>query len=239
MKRLWWIGLSLVGGAAALLATSATLRAADHRDAPAVRMEANISADINDVYTWMSSDASKLNLVMTVSPFAEDGAQFSDAVQYVFHVNSMAAFGGAATETLVMCTFDADQVISCWAGDDEYVTGDASAAEGVASESGALKVFAGPRNDPFFFNLNGFVNAVDTVKGVAGKLSFDEEGCPDVDPGTSSVVVDMLQTEPNGDPAVDDFAGANTLAIVVELDKTVVNGGGDIVGVWASTNVAE
>ena len=52
---------------------------------------------------------------------------------------------------------------------------------------------------------------------------------------TSNTLVTQLQTTSAGDPAVDSFLGVNTGALVIELDKTLVNSGGDILGVWAST----
>ena len=67
--------------------------AADHRDGPGVR--ADIAADINDVFAWMSPDAARVYLVMTVFPFATAEARFSDSVQYVFHTSSASAFGAA------------------------------------------------------------------------------------------------------------------------------------------------
>jgi Domain of unknown function (DUF4331) len=238
MKRVLAIGLGLGGAAAALVAVTSMTRAADHRDAPDVQVAANIAADINDVYAWMTEDATKLNLAMTVFPAADDGAQFSDAVQYVFHVNSSKGFGMAQTETLIMCTFAADQTLQCWAGD-EYVTGDASAEKGLTSESGALKVFAGLRDDPFFFNLDGFNAAADIVRGAGAIPDADEDGCPDVPGDVAGQIVTQLGTAPKGGKAIDFFAGLNTLAIVVQIDKELVTGGGPTLAVWGSTNAAK
>ncbi|TMA23646.1 MAG: DUF4331 domain-containing protein, partial [Deltaproteobacteria bacterium] len=73
----------------------------------------------------------------------------------MFHTSSLSAFGSAAGSTQdIVCTFDAAQKLSCWAGN-EYVSGDASNPAGLASGSGKLRVFAGLRDDPFFFNLHG------------------------------------------------------------------------------------
>lgn len=239
MKKITWGALAAGGlGAAALLAAQSSSRAADHLDSPVVQMAANSNADINDLYAWMSDDASKLNLVMTVEPFATSGAMFSDAVQYVFHVHSASAYGAADTETTIVCTFAADQTVQCWAGDDEYVRGDASATAGISSDSGDLRVFAGLRDDPFFFNLSGFQETVSIVEGAASGLTFDADGCPELDQGTSDALVTQLMTEPGGGDAVDDFAGASVLALVVQVDAELVTPGGPIAGVWASTRAA-
>ncbi len=223
----------MVGGAC--LATAVIhprlAHSADHLDAPATKAEA--AADINDVYTF--TDSTNAVFAMTVSPAAAAGAKFSDAVQYVLHTQSAAAFGGGSNDVNVICTFNAAQVAQCWAGG-EYATGDASSATGISSASGKLKVFAGLRADPFFFNLAGFKNAVSTVKGAASSLKFDA-GCPQLTGETATVLANQLKTNPDGGGAPEDFfKNLNTLAIVAQIDLALVTKGGPVVSVWASTN---
>lgn len=224
----------LIGLALGALLVPAAGFAADHIDSPAAVAEP--AADITDLFAWMSADAAKVNLVLDVTPFAGADSKFSDAVQYVFHVNSSTGYGEAQTETLILCQFNAAGAIACWAGADEYLAGDASAEAGLSSDSGALKVFAGLRNDPFFMEFTGFTQAVETVIAAASGLEFDDQGCPAVDEATSGVLVGQLQSGADGAPASDTFAGANVLAIVVQVDKAVVTAGGPILSVWASTN---
>ena len=226
----------LIGLAIGALLMPAISLAADHIDSPAA--VADPAADITDLFAWMSSDASKVNLVLNVSPFAGTESQFSDAVQYAFHVNSSAGYGEAQTETLIVCEFDAAGTVECWAGADEYVTGDASAEAGIATESGALKVFAGLRNDPFFMENTGFNTAVSTVIGAASSLTFDEQGCPALDEATSNLLVGQLQSGADGAAATDTFAGSNVLSLVVQVDKSLVNSGGPLLSVWGSTHSA-
>ena len=142
----------------------------------------------------------------------------------------------ASTEVRIICGFDAQQTISCWAGDSEYVTGKADSAQGITSTSGKLKVFAGLRNDPFFFNVAGFAATVGQVKSAAPTLTFDPAGCPKLDMGTSNALVTQLRTDQGGGQAKDFFAGTNTLAIVVQVDKALVTPGGPILGLWGSTH---
>jgi hypothetical protein len=220
--------LLLMSGGAAL--------AADHLDAPGT--QADPAADINDLYAWMSADGSALNLVMTVFPAATDTSMFSDSVQYVFHLNSSQAYGEAATPMDIICTFDAAQTIQCWIGGGDYVTGDASDTAGILSEGGDVRVFAGLRDDPFYFNLEGFNETIAAVVDAAGGLTFDAAGCPALDAATSGVLVGQLQTAAGGGTAVDFFAPLNTLAIVMSIPTTMINGGGDILGVSASTRMA-
>jgi hypothetical protein len=231
--RLKALGLSAL---AVILFAAPLALAADHQDGPAAT--ADPSADITDVFAWMSPDASMVNLVMDVFPFATGTPLFSNTVQYVFHTSSRPSFGMASAASVnVICTFDTGQTISCWAGA-EYVTGDASSATGLTSASGKLKVFAGLRNDPFFFNLDGFKATVADVTAAKGSLGFDTHGCPALDAPTVTALVTQLATAPDGGAPQNHFLGANLLAIVVQVDKSILTSGGPLVSVWAATHVA-
>jgi hypothetical protein len=228
--------LAVLGAGALMLATAA--RAADHTDGPAASRDP--AADITDVLAWMSPDAGDVYLAMNLVRNATPASRFSDQVQYVFHTTSQTAYGAPpAAEINVICTFNEDQSIQCWAGDEEYVTGDASTPAGIRSDSGKLRVFAGLRQDPFFFNLRGFQAVGAAVAGAieGGGLSADAAGCPALDEATASALVTQLQTAPGGGPAVDDFLSLNVLSIVVAVDKAVLAATDhSIIGVWASTN---
>lgn len=232
-----WMVVVAGAGLATAVIHPRLARSADHLDAP---NQMDPAADINDVYTFL--DGANAVFAMTVYPAASDTAKFSDAVQYVMHTTSGASFGMAGNDYNIICTFDAAQAISCWAGTDEYVTGNPSAAAGLSSKSGKLKVFAGRRGDPFFFNLAGFRNTDKFVTDNAGALTFDDAGCPNTGaPGTgigSTVLQPKLKGDPDGGTgaAVDFFEKLNTLAIVVSIDKSLVTKGGQYVSVWASTH---
>jgi len=231
---------SLIVGASVLASGAVIgigLRAADHKDGPAAT--ADPSADITDVYAWMSSDKTKVNLVMDVYPNAPAAAMFSDQVLYAFHLNSAATFGGTATETKIICGFDTAQKITCWVGGTETVTGDASATTGISSTSGKTKVFAGLRDDPFFFNLTGFkATAADVIAAATapGGLPSDTAGCPMLDSTTAGTLVDQLKHGPNGADPGNDFAGQNVQSIVIQVDTAMVTPGGKFLGIWASTH---
>ena len=220
------------------MAYAARTWAADHRDGPGVR--ADPAADINDVFAWMGPTADRVYLAMTVFPFATAEARFSDSAQYIFHTASGPAFGQInPQEVNLICTFNTAQEITCRAGNTTTsVSGDASNPAGLMSSDGRLRVFAGLRNDPFFFNLNGFQRTARIVAGAAGGLTFDPAGCPAVDQATSQTLVQQLQTEPDGSPATDEFKGANGLALVLSVDKSLLTANGPILAVWGSTNRA-
>ncbi len=127
-------------------------------------------------------DGNNLVLVMDVVPFADTSSKFSDQVQYVFHTQSGASLTAlTGAEVDIICSFDAAQKISCWAGDQDYVTGDASQTAGLDGMKGKFKVFAGLRDDPFFFNLDGFTDTVAAVEAAAPSLTPNAAGCPAVE----------------------------------------------------------
>ena len=53
---------------------------------------------------------------------------------------------------------------------------------------------------------------------------------------TSQALVGQLSTEPGGAAAMDDFQGGSVASLVIQLDKSILSGSGDIVAVWASTH---
>jgi hypothetical protein len=222
--------LAVLAGVACVVGYSASALSADHQDAPGT-MNAP-TADINDVFSWM--DGSNVVLAMTVYPAAPTGALFDDHVQYVIHTASGTAFGATSSNVDIIATFDTTQKISLWVGTTEFVTGDASLTSGLESPDGKVKVFAGLRADPFFFNLDGFKAAAADVAAATG-LTANEAGCPMLPSATASALVAQLGTAPDGGAAQDHFATFNGLAIVVELDKSLVTAGGPMMSVWAGT----
>jgi len=220
----------------------ATAFAADHRDGDAVQEADNIPADINDVFAFVAND--KVVLGMTVFPAADATSKFSDAVVYVFHVNKHAAFLGAAQgSTDVLCTFDADQTAHCWIGDPdaetqegEYIEGDASDTAGIDGAFGKARLFAGLRADPFYFGLNEFNTARNTVKGAFGSLSLNGNGCPILDGQTASVLRGQLQSS----AVLNFFKDLNGLAIIIEADKDLfTDTDNQTLSVFASTHVKQ
>jgi len=238
----------LLPGALALVAMSASpfAFAADHLDAPGVMMTGgDPSIDITDVYTW--NDGSNVVLIMDVFPLATTSSKFSNTIKYAFHTESTAKYGMAGTAKDVVCTFDATQKISCWvttpgaATADDYVTGDASATLGIKSASGKITVHTGLHDDPFFFNLQGFKDAVADVDAAetASALTFDPAGCPNTAGAVSAKLVNDVTHTSTNTPTMapqDFFAGKNVLAIVMTVDKSLLTTGGPLVAVWGSTN---
>lgn len=231
--------LLLNGGAALIASTSFIawpLMAADHVDSP--QATANPTADIDDVFAWMSPDTNNVNLVMTIGRDVGPNFQFSDAVEYIFRVRSrsgLLASEGIVT-TDVRCTFTVSQQVTCTAGDASIQASAAVAGSEAGANNGQLRVFAGQRNDPFFFNLSGFRATAETVTMAAGDLNFDDAGCPLLDSATSNALVTQLQSEPDGSAGQDDFEGFNVQALVLQVNTNLLNAGGSILGVSGFTN---
>jgi hypothetical protein len=248
LKKLAFLGGVFGLGIGALLVAHST-QAADHLDSPSTT--ANPMADITDVYAWNTADAMKVNLVMAISPGDPGTRMFGPSVQYVFHVSSTSGVADTnRTETKVICTFADDTHVQCWVGDKDYVAGDPSGTDGVTSTDGKLKVWAGRRADPFFFNLNGFEDTVATVLQAAATPGFstDGAGCPTI-PAVTGAGLRAKLTEgargsnthaPCSGSSANCFEDLNVLAIVVQVDKALLNEGSNkVLAVWGSTHAAQ
>ena len=234
MKRMTWLKGAL---ALSVLSAASWAMAADHIDAPGAI--ADPTADITDLYTW--TDQGNVVFALNVTPFAMAGvAKFSDKVQYVIHTESSKTYGKPGEKVDIIVTFDATQKASVWIGDTDYVSGDASdAMKGLTSANGKFKVFTGLRDDPFFFNLDGFKETVKAVDAAvaANLLTFDPAGCPALTAQTSMGLINQLKSGVGGVAATDTFGGKNVLSIVLSVDKKLLTAGGPIMAAWASTNV--
>lgn len=250
-------------GAVALSQAPLTSYASDHLDGATIAMTANRMADVNDLYAWMTTDAAKVNLALTFSP-ADDGTRsFGPSVVYAFHLTSRSMYGVPGMESKIICKFASDTEGECWvtnpSGDTvDYVKGDFSDTAGKTSGSGKFRVFAGRRSDPFFFNFGGFAtarlgaelkcnNSATTPGACPGVLHTDAAGCLDqldavTAGGLRAAIANPPSTNnPAGTPCamgqVDCFKNFNVMAIVIQVDKTLVDQGSNtLVSAWASTH---
>jgi len=209
-------------------------------------------ADIADVYAWMAADGSKVNLVMTLAPSASVPHAFGPGIQYVFHVTSkpggardvVGAPGGSTTN--VICTFASATSAECWVvgptgAVKDYLAGDPSNPAGTTNGSGKVRLFAGPRSDPAYFNLQGFRTAVAALG--AKVQATDEASCPMLDYQNAGTLRTLLTTAPSTSsppcPAyqLDCFAGRNVMALVLQVEKSLLNAHGNaFLAVWGSTH---
>lgn len=226
-------------GALAIVA-SAGSAAADHPRAANAASPDKL-ADIQAVYAWMSPDISTVNLVMTVSPFDDGTAQFGPGFQYVFHVAPHRTLTSApeqlppttpggeprSGEIDIICQFPGPNEIECWVGRALYVRGNPTTTTGLQTDE--LRIFAGRRSDPFFFNEAGFDRATALLRKHAQPGA---EQCPAISPSESADIQSELRT------GADRFSDTNVLALVISIKKNQLNltNRAPFLSVWGSTH---
>ena len=190
----------------------------DHISGP--RALADPIADITDVYAFPSPEhPGRLVLVENTLPFAQPSALFSDGLVYRFRLrplevgadNGSAPFSVGEDELVFDCVFSDPDVSDDMAGQEGVCTTPAGDTVGfrVGDEQGGsghgVRVFAGPRWDPFIMDAPAALKTIAT-----GTLAF-------TDPG--SIYVD----------------GKNVLSLVVEIDCARFLEDGGLVGVVSET----
>lgn len=212
------VALALLGGVA---------HASDHLDSPTV--VADPRADIGDVYAWTAPDGRHLNLVMAIV-----GHTFSDRLTYAFHIDSGRRFGATTASVTIACRFPAPGQADCRLGDD-VATGAAETPMGLNSRTGAFRVFAGLRDDPFFNNVRGTRAAYDVAAGaLKAGARVDAAGCPAFDAATVAAIRHEW-THTQGGPAQNLLNGWTPASIIVQVDLKAVSKGGPILAVWGDT----
>lgn len=206
--------LLLTAFAAAALITGGIIYAADHIDTPAVTAQ---PSDITDLYVFRAQDVNNLVFVANtqglLAPGATAAAKFDENTIVEFNIDNNA---DNIEDLVIQCKYDATsntmQVYGPVAPSEKgtrsklegsikasaVVTAYGAASPTIGTGATGIKVFAGPRDDPFFFDLNRY-KAI--LAGTA--------------PGFNN-------------PGTDTFAGTNVLSIVVEVPKTLLNSSGSI-----------
>ncbi len=229
------LGRSFLLGLLAMLAAPSA-QAIDHQDSASAT--ATPAADITDLFSWMSSDGSKVILALTVTPNAAANAKFATDSLYVFHTASRASVSSTtAVLTDIVCGFDTSQRIACVVGDaSTALSGDASVAAGIASSNGKARVFAGLRKDPSFVSIANLDSMKTAAKvALAAIPTGDATGCKatTILGNGKTAVQTALQ---GATPSPNTFATNNVLALVMEVDRTLLARGGPILAVWGATH---
>jgi len=158
---------------------------ADHKDAPLTKAAAQ--SDINDLYIFKGESAAGYTAVITVNPLTSPADTASlqldpntvyelkvdtngDAVPDVSYKLTVSGNGPIQDVTLRRAS-GPDAITNGIAGD-VIMQGKTSVGAGVTTitDSTGRKLYVGPRDDPFFFDLAGFqaglkFTGVDTFKG--------------------------------------------------------------------------
>lgn len=226
--------------AAGLMAIPALMisrvRSSDHADTP--QIAANPGTDLTDVFIFPSTtNAANVVLVMTVNPLVPTGqagsVSFDPTVLYQFKIDNT---GDAVEDLVIQASAGAkgpNQTISISGPARPERTGTAStrlatSATGTLNQAfsgGGMQVFAGAREDPFFFDLEQFFTILpDRATPINGQ--------PVSDPNTPKAT----SWRPAGQ-AKDFLAGFNLLAIVVEVPKSQLIGSGNgTINLWCTTS---
>ena len=195
-----------------VVAAAGIIYAADHIDAPAVT---NKPTDITDVYVFLGQNPDNMVFVANtqglLSPAATGDAGFDENTMIEFNIDN----NGDNVEDLVIQCIAKNGKMKVYGPAMPKVTGtisylninklsvqtditkygqDALTATG----DNGVKVFAGPRDDPFFFDLVSFRQV---IAGTASSFN---------------------------NPGNDTFAGTNVMAIVVEVPKYLLGSNGTI-----------
>ena len=185
--------------------------AADHVDAPAVTGNAS---DITDVYAFQGQDTNNMVFVVNtqglLSPGATAAATFSENVLTEINIDN----NGDNVEDLVIQAIRKNDKMYFFGPVAPGITGTTSTVKttatagsveisnygeaAITAQQNGMKFFAGPRDDPFFFDLGQF-KAI--LMGTA--------------PGFNN-------------PGTDTFAGTNVLSLVVEVPKSLLGSSSSI-----------
>ena len=193
--------------------TGGIIYASDHIDAPNVTGQ---TTDITDLYVFTGADTSNLVFVANtqglLTPATTGAAKFDQNTLMQFNIDLN---NDLVEDLVIQCKYDsASNTMKVYGPIKPSMTGLESKIEGnatasvavtpygasapIVSTTNGIAVFAGPRDDPFFFDLDQY-HAI-----LAGKaMGFNN-------------------------PGTDAFAGTNVLSVVVELPKSMIGGTGKI-----------
>ncbi len=193
------LGLSLVA------ISGLVFMAADHADAPAVTGNAS---DITDVYAFQGQDTNNMVFVVNtqglLTPGATATATFNEDVLQEINIDTN---GDNVEDLVIQAIRDGKEMyfFGPYCPGTTGVTSNIDEGEQVGKvkitpygsapiikNQNGMKFFAGPRDDPFFFDLDQFKQII------AGNASSFNN------------------------PGTDTFAGTNVLSTIIELPKSLL-----------------
>ena len=229
-------GLVVLAGAAALVRVAL---GSDHQDTPLV--ELNPTQDMTDVYAFPGSAPGRIALVLNsrafLTPAQTAGASFDNSLLYQFKVDNN---GDAKEDKVIQVTFNgtgANQTVEVRGPIAAPVQGamgnkvstDAPAVSGqintMLGSATGMQVFAGPRDDPFFIDLEAAFCILPDRRPVTGALSSSCALTPS-QPGTPFYF---------RNPGINYVAGFNVNSIVIELPTSMIEGSAPgRLGIWGT-----
>jgi hypothetical protein len=216
--------------------------ASDHQDTPLVELSPRY--DVNDVYAFPAPGSpSRTVLVLSTSspitPAQTPSFTFGTKDQELYQIK-IDNTGDAQEDLVFQITFTGKagkQKVTLRGPVKPNSVGTMNTLVGgkqikgytnTVIDANGIKLFAGPRDDPFFIDLETFFRILPDRRPEAGPLSTITQG-----PLT-------FRDAGGSNPAVDYLRGFNDLAIVIELPTSAIanpatNGR---FGVWATTSQA-
>ncbi len=209
MKKWNPLKWTLVSGA---LIAAAFVIAADHIDAPGVTSGngGSVGSDITDLYAFANGDnmVFVINTQGLLSPSATASASFDEEVMLEINIDNSSA-KDQIEDLVIQATFENGKVQVFGPAapqttglNSTLISGAPSVEVGITKgstpeigDANGIKVFAGPRDDPFFFDLGRYLDILGGTQ-----------------PGFRN-------------PGVDAFAGTNVMALVVEVPKAMLGTG--------------
>jgi hypothetical protein len=222
---------------AALAVGSTTLAiGSDHQDTPEV--ELNPRMDMTDVYAFPGTGADRIALVMNsrafLTPAQSAGAAFDQDLLYQFKIDND---GDAIEDKVIQVVFSgtgANQKVRVYGPVDPPVPGSmmntladisptvTGSLNTVLGNANSMQVFAGPRDDPFFIDLEAAFCILPDRRPVTGPLSA---ACQ-LPGGAAFRTAGQAQNY---------VAGFNVLSLVIELPESQLTAGGNArLGIWGT-----
>ena len=245
--------LTLAGTLAALGAGPVLVTGSDHLDAPLVKTDGRI--DVTDLYAFATANHTT-SLMLNVNPLMSPGmtktARFRQRALYEFKIDTN---GNAQADIAYRVKFSRLRTRSDGATYQKYVIKRATGAaanrhvwsgttiavgtttaygHGLKTTGllGGGKAFAGPRDDPFYFDLVGFKHL--KARLLAGSTTVGSPGDAACTDGSDAMTDHLLSCF----SGVDTFAGTNISSIVLRVPNAKVGGTGHAIGVWATTSIS-
>ena len=262
---------SLAGALAGVAALSVAVllysvypgRGSDHQDSPS--MVSQPGADITDVYLFPSAtNANAVDLVMNVHPLIPAGMGgsyfFDPSVLYQFKIAHGPLGTTSAEDTVLQVKASgtgSSQTLKLFGPMRPQISGTSSVINGRETGSfpfnnpggtmlgNGVIAFAGPRADPFFFDLFQFFSilpdrdyANPRTGDMLGSSTPTFNGFPSGTTSGPSGSGYACSTNPSTNALTQINGGFNVLSIVLEVPKTLLMPRGDssIVHLWATTS---
>ena len=224
VRRKGLLGAAIVASAVTMVAATAPSLSfgADHADAPGTLQSPSNrpDADINDVYAFQAAPG-RTAIAMTTHPAVGvlSPSTYATDIQYVINVDRKGTSHANLAYALRFNAKDSDgtqgfRVYKYTGRHAESLTDGEKVGLGRTGRSttikDGIKIFAGLRSDPFFFDLDAFKHVVGGASN--GRTAFCDSG------------------------TIDFFKNFNTNAIVLRIDSDKLGGN---IGVWGSTVTEE